>query len=712
MPDVRMPDGTIIKNVPPGTTRAQLTARLEKARQGDGGVMGFLNRTVSAGNELLIGGLEGAYNAASAITDPIIEKAANLVSSGSGTRALEGANRDRRAVVDKAEDAFVSNPNPIARTTGRIAGSIAIPVPKIAAAGKLGRVANRAVQGAVGGAGVREVDESAVAPAATGAIANVVLPPVLSRVAQSRPVQAVVQPVAKVVGNALDDVANKTGNYIAALKGKPAPTPLARPAAPAAPTVADAFGKEAAARQARFQSLGVNNPTTGMVTRDPAAYSFEVNQSKVLGSAEDLTMQMREVESALVERGRKLSRDMGGSKGAEATGKEVEGFLDAKRTELQRLTTKLYDQARETRGDEIVGRLDGFRARMTDPDVVDNAAFDAMREGLVRRMTRLGLIGKNGSLSQPINVRQAEELRKFIGTLGNATEPGIRYMRGQLITALDDDVVATIGDDAFKAARESAKAGFAEFKKTFAGKLADEGIAPERLTSRILGDGVRLDDVRAIKQSMFSGTPEQVARGKQAWRGLGGQAVDDLLARAVDADGNLKGTVLYREFSKMSPKLRLLLEPKDYKVLENLAAATRDVKALPSGNSVNTSNTATTMANLFDSAPQSLRAGWTGLLKRLASVGAHAGTAFVAPGVGNVALAGVQGGAAAVASTKAQMAAAEALARRIKIARSPEEAAAAVREAQKLAESGPAIREFFNQSGIGRIIGGTAAAPQ
>lgn len=37
MPDVRMPDGTIIRNVPEGTTKAQLEARWRQSRQGGGG---------------------------------------------------------------------------------------------------------------------------------------------------------------------------------------------------------------------------------------------------------------------------------------------------------------------------------------------------------------------------------------------------------------------------------------------------------------------------------------------------------------------------------------------------------------------------------------------------------------------------------------------------------------------------------------------------
>src|SRR3546814_13584497 len=86
-----------------------------------------------------------------------------------------------------------------------------------------------------------------------------------------------------------------------------------------------------------------------------------------------------------------------------------------------------------------------------------------------------------------------------------------------MIDALDDDVVNTLGDDAFKAARQSAKARFDEFSKTFAGRIADEGIPPERLTQRLFG-ATSLKDIRSLKQSLTSGTPEQIARGQTAMK--------------------------------------------------------------------------------------------------------------------------------------------------------------------------------------------------
>lgn len=715
---VRLPDGRVARfRVPDDATPEQIlaAAKSKAAPKREGGIMGALNNVVSSGNELLIGAAEGAYNAASAITDPIAERVMNLVSPGSGTRAVQGANRIRRQVVDAAEDALVSQPNPVARTTGRIAGAIAVPVPKAAQASRLARTGVRAIQGAVGGAAVREVDESAAAPAATGAVVNMVVPPILSRVAQTAPVQAVgraigkaAAPVVGAIDNAAEAVLPRVnsalGRQHVPLRGTPAPPPQS----PLAP-----LGVEAEERAARFRALGVDEPTTGMVTRDPAAFSFEQNVARVNGVGDRLAQQIRRVEQSLVNVGENLHRRLGGARDPEATGKLAAKALDAKRNEMQQATSALYRQVRAERGDQAVGRLDTLRERMTDPDIVDNAVFDQMREGIVRRMTRLGLVGKSGSMSQPVTIRQAEELRKFIGGLGNNMEPGVRMMRARLIDALDDDVVNAVGDDAFKAARASAKARFDEFQKTFAGKVADEKLAPEALTRRILGDGVKLSELRAMRQSLTTGTKEQVARGREAWRALQGQSVNDLLSRAVDPDGNLVGTVLWREFSKNQAKYREILGPQDFKLLQRLAAATRDAKAPPVGHSVNTSNTAVTLANLFDTTPAPVREGWARLLGKIGlRAGAHVGAAALGGPAGNIAVEGARAAGSAAVASRAEQKAAEALMNKIRMAQSPEATAAAIRAANAAAKSRPGVADALNRAGFGVAVGGTAAAPQ
>ncbi len=683
---IKLPDGRVARvSVPDDATDEQVMAfvkgKLSQRKPAVGktvaqkeGALNSLGAFLSTGNEMALGALRGLENITSSVTDP-------LLGMVFGQDKVREAGNSRQRRWDTVADAVTTHRNPAANTAGQIGAGMAVPLSKIGMIGKLG---NRAIQGALGGLAVRDSNQSAVPNALTGAVANAVLPPLIGRVVRSRPAQAAGRAVAKMAGRAPDQI---PVDGLAAL------------------------GPDAVERAARLKALGVERPTTGMVTRDPAAYSFEQNTARLTGVGDDLARQMREAEAALVSKGRSMVDDLGGAKGPEATGKGVEETLDAKRTEMQRLTGKIYEEVRETRGDESIGYLSSLRERMSDPDVVDNAVLDQMREGLVRRMTRLGLVSDNGSMSQPITVRQAEELRKFIGGLGSSADPAVRMTRKNMIDALDDDVVEAVGDDAFKAARASARERFQEFSKTFPGKLADEKLAPELLTKRVLGDGVKLSDLRALRTSLTTGTDEQVVRGQAAWRDLQSQSVEDLLGKSIDADGNLVGTGLSREFNKSATKLKEVLDPADFAVMENLAAASRDVKAMPVGHSVNTSNSATTLANMFDNAPPAVKEGWGKLTAKLGlRAGAHAAAGAIAPVAGNIAVEAIRGGASAVASQRAQSELAEALVKRIQLAQSPEAAAAAIREAQEAAASSPVIADMLNRAGLGRMIGGTAAA--
>jgi hypothetical protein len=660
----------LAKRLPPGKSQAS-------PAQQPSGLMGLISNVLSTGNEALIGGVEGLYNAASAVTDPIAHGVLSLVASKDrADAALSNARQTRRSLSDAASRTFVQQPNQVARDAGRIAGAMAIPVPKVTALGRFAPIVQRAIQGAVGGAAVRDVDEDPGEPAAIGALVNVVAPPVLSRLAKTKAAQSIVKPLAKAAAPVMD------------LLGLSAPeaAPIARPLAP--------LGRKAEARAARFAAAGVQNPTTGMVTRDPNTFSFERNTAPIQGIGEDLQQQIRDVESGLVEKGRELIRAQGGAKGAEATGADVQKALDSKRNEMQQVTGRLYDKIRDERGDEVVGTLDGLRDVLNHPDVTDNAVFDQMRDSLGRRMERLGVPLEGGDGARPVTVKQAEELRKFIGGLGNTADPAVRMMRRNLIDGLDDDVVAAVGDDAFKAARESAKARFAEFSKTFAGRVADEGVAPEQLTKRVLSDTTSLSDLRAMRKSLMSGTDEQVSRGTEAWRGLRAQALNDLLGRSTDGEGKLLGGQLSRDFVKQSAKLRELLEPEDYRQLRRLVLASRDATVAPPGSAVNYSNTAPALANIFQSLKPKVREGWLQLLAKNGM--SHVAAWAVAGPSGNLGLWGAKTALDAAAENKV----ARELLRRVRLARNPEETAAAIAEIQKAAKSNPAAASLFDRLGL------------
>lgn len=698
--DVKLPDGTIVRNVPEGTTKAQLMAKLGRAQPKPQGVTGWISDNVlSPINEAIIGVPEGIYNAAAAVTDPI----AKLVV---GDEAVRQAQGQRKAVSVAARRAFTTTEAPIARDVGRIAGSLAIPLPgkKLQEGGRLARAGYRAMQGAVGGAAVRDPgDESAADEAAIGATANVFLPPALRWLAATRPAQAVGGVVSRApITNWLTATGDDLAQALLQRTGFASPklptqalspaTIAAREAERQSTRALEPLGRKAEARAARFSAAGVNEPTTAMVTRNPAAFKTERKLAQIEGAGDDLSSQIQNVEQSLVAAGRGLVDRMGGAKGAEATGKSASDVLDAKQKEMQAVTGRLYDKVREARGEENIGNLDTLRKSFDESELADNPVFEDMTAAIGKRLGRWAE-REGGTIG--LSLRQAEELRRFIGNLGNSSDPTARLARKQLIDALDDDVVNAVGDDAFKAARASARARFEEFKKTVPGKIAEEDIPPEKLTQRLLS--MPLDDLRSVKQSYLTGTDEQIARGTKAWNDLRAQGIDDLLKSAITDEGAISGTKLLNNFKTRSGNLRVLLDPADYKQLRRLVLASRDATVAPPTSSAYGSDTAPMIANLLGGATPKAKNAWLRFIGRL---GAHGAAGATMGPLGNVAL---EAGRAATA-TAAERGAAQQLARRVELARDPQAYAKAVESLRKAAKTNPAAKSLLDQvTGAGTV---------
>lgn len=676
MPTFRItgPDGSTYNVTgPDGSTADQALERVKAQHKPTS--HDLTNRVVNQGlssiNEALIGVPEGLMNMASGLTDPVMRVAF-------GKDKVAAAQGQRKAVFDKAQQTFVSAPSNAARVTGRIASTIPLNALKAPAAlSKFAPIATRAIQGALGGLGVRDQGDSEGSSALWGAGANMVLPPLLSKatswLGNTRPAQYLAGKIAPIADSAL----NAVDDFVGAPRALPRPVPAPRIQPPVA-----ALGPSAQARAANFKKVGVTQPTTGMVTRDPAVWTAERELQKNAALGGELTARFQKIDGELDTAARNLVSSRGGAVSPEETGVALRKALDAKQGEMQKVTSALYTQVRETRGDVAAGPLQSFRAALDDPNFTDNPVMDQMREGVQRRLARFGMAGKSGLLRKDAvaTVTQAEELRKFVGGLGDGKDPTVRLARRNLIEALDDDVVGTLGDDAFQQARASAKARFAEFNKTFAGKIAGEGVADELLAKRVLSDGVRLSDIRSLKSSLTVGTPEQVARGSEAWNKLGSRAMEDFISGARNTDGTLSGAALNRNLNKNGAKLRELLTPDEYKQLARFIAAVKDARTGPAYSAVNHSNTASAAANLFTNGSGTAPVGRgviKNVLQHIAAFAAGGPAANVALGVGKAA-------AADVASAKA----AKLAANQVGLALSPEAAAKAM-----MAQRAKALRE-------------------
>lgn len=695
---VSLPDGRAYNvTAPEGTPRNEL---IRIARESDlpqrttGFGIPAIDVPLSALNEAVIGGIQGISRMTSAISDPIVEAGLNLIRPGLGTSGRQAAEETRGRIEQQASRRTVAQPMPLAREAGQVASSFAagaLRAPSAVArlAPRAAPAITRAIQGAVGAQAVPTPGLTSTQAALLGGATNVVLPPALQAIARTRPAQAVLsaagRAAAPVVG-ALDEAAMG----IRRAAGLETP-PVAIPAAPAAqvaqapisrmalpeatqqaiPQVEEALGREAAQRLRNFQRIGVESPTTGMVTREPGVWQYERNTMGQVNVGEPIRDAIVKVNEEINQAATDLIQKVGVAGDVEKVGALAAEALSKKEKEMQRVVGQLYQNAREQYGEKSAGPVENFLSQLDNPDLVDNEAFDAMRSSIVRRLQRYGMTGESGLPRQGavMTVGQAEEMRKFIGGLGNATDPNIRRIRAQLVEALDDDVVAGFGDDAFKQARAAAKQRFAEFKDTLAGKMGAGDVAPERITQRLMSQSTPLSDFRNLKATLLTGEPDQVARGQQAWSSIGAQALDDLFSSARVGENMVSGARLLKNFNKNIARYRELLNREEYVTLNRIVRAARDATVPVDFSNVNTSGTASALANLFADPAKGGRSGVKTMI-------AHLAAGFAGGPVANVAVAGAQ----EAARTAAERAAADEAVRRALMTTQPLDVAQAVRQ--------------------------------
>lgn len=648
---VTAPDGKKYRvTAPKGATQQEVMARVRSQGGGSGRQINRGGTNAKPKEDSFFQGvLEGVSKPITNAFDFVTGNIPSMVlPAGKALNAVAVPYVNKAIAKQKAEAPYKGS------TAGRIVGGIVGTLPTMAVGGPV-------IQGALSGALLTEDPKDA-----KGVLRDVVIGAGASKLGD-------------VVGRKIvAPAAKKAVGAVKSLAGKAPVDDIVNPLA--------SLGDDAVTRAERLARAGVQNPTTGMVTRDPRAWYMEQEGLKRLGVGDDLLRQVQSVDDDLRSAAEKLMQGYSGDT-AEEVGKTVQKTLATKDRELGDAVGALYKSVRAERGDAPVGALKAFREFIDSPDVVDNATFDSMRTSLMRRLERLG-----GSTS----IGQAEELRKFVGSLGDAKDPAVRYMRKEMINALDDDVVNSVGDDAFKAAREAAKSRFEEFRKTFAGNIAEGNIAPERLVSRSLSQARPIDDVRSLVDSLVSGTDDQVARGGDALSQLRGQTLRDVIAPSLGPEGAPRAATLRRGFETNAPKLREILSPEDYARLEDLVGAVGDAKGAVPNSNVNYSNTGSTVANMF---PDIKQGG-----SRLRDV-LSAGAKLV--GAGSLGTPGYVGAEIADRGLNmiGQRQAGQAISQQALLASSPSAAAQAIRDAEVRRIGEEVLRKY------GSILGPAFAGP-
>lgn len=344
-------------------------------------------------------------------------------------------------------------------------------------------------------------------------------------------------------------------------------------------------------------------PTKATVTRSPIDWSQERNLQKLAQSPDeglnsagrDMTAVLQGNDAAL--RGR--LGEIGGNlprRTMEEQGSVVMESLDDLAKASQKDVSKLYEQVRISRGEELAS--DAKNLAQTLDNLRDNTYAEKLVGSVTNKLKRFGMLDAEGQLTnKSLTVTQAEELRKFVNTLPND------FGRKDIIRAIDADVMGGLGDDAFGGARAAAAARkemldnpATQRALNTLGELQEGKTAQNFVKQQLIGGSEK--DVKALIDTIAQMEPGQAKQATEAMRGGVLQYLED--AAINPNTGKFSGANFDKALRAIGDKkLTAILGEQMTKQIKNLAEAGVDLTVEPAYSAVNHSNTGGLLGSYF-----------------------------------------------------------------------------------------------------------------
>lgn len=626
MMDVRLPDGTIITNVPDNITRAELEAKLGKLRPAE------QPAAVTAGRSIMeiprqVGltaryGLEGMAQMVEPITEPIrfgMQAIGIPVSQSASQLATAAADRIGLPSPQTANERVVGDAARLMAAGGSLAGGA-----RALAGGAQGvtqsalqtlgsnagaQVASAGGAGAAGGA-VREAGGSPIAQAAASFAGGLAAPAALgaaqgvaNRAAGLANSVLRPQQTQQMVDQQIKVVLQQTGIDPRALTA--AAMDQLRSDVAGALRTGQPLDAQAVARLAAFRQTGTT-PTLGMLTQNPNQITREQNLAKAGANTSDATLnKLPNLQNANSARLLTVLDDTGARNAPDAVGAGERGVdvLSRISTARQKEIDALYDAARDTSGRSVELSGQAF-ARKAD----DLLSFNNLNSAIPADVReRINAISKG---EMPLTVDVAEQLKTVWFQLGkNSNDGNMRRALGFLRQALDDtplrdaSVLGRESIDAFNKARAANRAWRTEVEKTPALQAFEEGMEPDKFVDRfIVGSGASARQVGRLSDLLRT-DPE-------AFDAIRNNVVLRLRQAATGPDGDItkfNAATYMRTLNNIGTrKLSALFEPREVEMLRSVGRAGSLMKAQPDGSAVNNSNSGAmllgSLLNLTDTA--------------------------------------------------------------------------------------------------------------
>lgn len=379
---------------------------------------------------------------------------------------------------------------------------------------------------------------------------------------------------------------------------------------------------EALARKATIEAVG-GKPTVASVTRNPRAWQTEKNLRGVAGVGEQIVERDQQNAAALTDFLQRARAATGGKASTPLeAGRSVAGTLAKKAEETGDEVTALYNSARGAFGAQADLPKGNLAGKVIE---VLNDYEDVIPGPIKKRLADFGLDrfdATNGA--RAFTVEEGDKLLKLINARYASADKATRAGLDGLRAALKESVLsmAEQGNKAaagFGTAWKAASGRFAELREPTVANIIEGKVAPDDILKRYVLNG-KADELSGLKRVLLKGTPEQVARGEQAFADLRGSVLDNLILKATGATNldDVSGRAFSgRNFSKaldaIDPeKLHTLFSPDEIGQLRTLQKASKYLAEEVPFSDVNHSKTAAALANLM------LKIGNTPLLGKIA----------------------------------------------------------------------------------------------
>lgn len=350
--------------------------------------------------------------------------------------------------------------------------------------------------------------------------------------------------------------------------------------------------------------------TAAMISRDPRQWQFERNTMGIQGVGDELQNRYVQANQIL----RENLEDIGVSIGGTATtsfeaGEKVVDAVIKKSNEMQKEIGELYKKVETDVGDEIGMIPDNLL------DTINNLQYEALAadwkggDSIIGKMKSLGVIDVDENPIKAMTVTEAERLRQFINKISDKNDNSIKLLKSDFISALDDDVIDTAGVEAYKQARDAARGRFQEFfprelarsRPTTLQQMVEGSLVADDILQKTVFGG-RVNDLRKLKESLLTGTDEQIVRGSEAWSDLKLQTLQKVIDRSTSNQGRgaLSGNTFTKELNKIGKeRLETIFDPDELLKLRTIEKALEYTTVEVPFSAVNYSGTGAAVTNNF-----------------------------------------------------------------------------------------------------------------